>query len=52
MIEPNSAAVTMWLALDDADEQNGCLVYVKGSGHKAMRPHQVHPSECIHPILP
>jgi phytanoyl-CoA hydroxylase len=41
MIEPNSAAVTMWLALDPADERNGCLVYVKESGLKPMRPHEV-----------
>jgi ectoine hydroxylase-related dioxygenase (phytanoyl-CoA dioxygenase family) len=30
----------MWVALDDADEENGCLVYVKGSGVGPLRPHQ------------
>lgn len=39
MITPQSA-VTMWLALDKADEENGCLVYVKGSGGGPIRPHQ------------
>ena len=29
----------MWLALDDVDENNGCVRYVKGSNHKGMRDH-------------
>lgn len=29
----------MWLALEDADEENGCVRYVKGSHLKPMRPH-------------
>lgn len=33
MITPQRA-VTFWVPLDDADEANGCLVYVKGSSHK------------------
>lgn len=32
-------AVTMWLALEDADQQNGCVSYVSGSHKKGMRPH-------------
>ena len=32
-------AVTGWLALDPADESNGCLRYVKGSAAKEIRPH-------------
>lgn len=32
-------ALTMWLALDDVDENNGCVRYVKGSHHKGMRDH-------------
>lgn len=31
--------VTMWLALDPADEENGCLRYVPGSHLKGTRPH-------------
>ncbi|MCA9039315.1 MAG: phytanoyl-CoA dioxygenase family protein [Planctomycetaceae bacterium] len=30
---------TMWLALDDVDEENGCLRYVPGSHHEPVRPH-------------
>lgn len=32
-------ALTMWLALEEADEENGCIHYVKGSNHDGMRPH-------------
>ncbi|WP_419803362.1 phytanoyl-CoA dioxygenase family protein [Mucilaginibacter sp.] len=32
-------AVTMWLALEDADEENGCVSYVTGSHLKGMRAH-------------
>ena len=38
MINP-SEAVTMWLALDVVDEENGCVHYVKGSNHTGFRPH-------------
>lgn len=33
-------AATMWLALENADEENGCVRYVKGSHQKEMRSHQ------------
>lgn len=33
-------ALTMWLALDDVDEENGCVRYVQGSNHRGMRDHQ------------
>lgn len=32
MLEPNEA-VTMWMALEDVNEENGCVRYVKES-HK------------------
>jgi phytanoyl-CoA hydroxylase len=32
-------AVTMWLALDVVDEENGCVRYVRGSHKRGMRPH-------------
>ena len=32
-------AVTMWLALDDADEQNGCVRYTRGSHLRGLREH-------------
>lgn len=37
-LKPNDA-VTMWMALEDVDEENGCVRYVKGSQKKGMRPH-------------
>jgi ectoine hydroxylase-related dioxygenase (phytanoyl-CoA dioxygenase family) len=30
----------MWLALDDADESNGCVWYIPGSHLQGLRPHQ------------
>ena len=30
----------MWLALDAADAENGCLVYTTGSHKTGIRPHQ------------
>ena len=38
MLKPVSA-VTMWMALEDVDEKNGCVRYVKGSHLKGMREH-------------
>lgn len=31
--------ITMWVALDPADEENGCLRYVRGSHRHGIRPH-------------
>lgn len=39
MLEP-CEALTMWLALDEADEETGCVRYVAGSHTAGMRPHQ------------
>lgn len=38
MLKP-SVAVTMWMALEPADEENGCVRYIKGSHLTGMRPH-------------
>ena len=38
MITPQRA-VTMWMALENVDEQNGCVRYIKGTHLKGMRPH-------------
>jgi len=38
MLDP-CEAVTMWLALDDVDAENGCVRYVRGSHHRGMREH-------------
>jgi phytanoyl-CoA hydroxylase len=32
-------ALTMWLALDDVDEANGCVRYVRGSHKRGLRKH-------------
>jgi phytanoyl-CoA hydroxylase len=31
--------LTVWLALDPVDEENGCLRYIKGSHRPGLRPH-------------
>jgi phytanoyl-CoA hydroxylase len=38
MLNPPKA-ITMWMALEDADEENGCVRYIQGSHLKGMRPH-------------
>lgn len=38
MLSPNEA-VTMWMALEPVDEENGCVRYVKGSHRYGMRSH-------------
>lgn len=38
MLEPNEA-LTMWLAIDHVDEENGCVKYLPASHKKGMRPH-------------
>ena len=39
MLEP-CRAVTLWMALDAVDKENGCVRYVRGSYHAGLRPHQ------------
>ncbi len=38
MLDP-CEAVTMWLALDEIDDENGCVWYVPGSHREGMRDH-------------
>lgn len=38
MLNPPQA-ITMWMALEDAGEENGCVRYIPGSHKKGMRPH-------------
>ena len=38
MLQPNEA-VTMWMALEPVDEENGCVRYIKGSHLNGMRKH-------------
>ena len=39
MLEP-CHALTMWVALDEVDEENGCVRYVRYSHRDGMRPHE------------
>ena len=38
MLDP-CEALTMWLALEEVDEENGCVRYVRGSHLVPLRPH-------------
>lgn len=38
MLQP-CHAVTMWMALDHVDEENGCVRYLRSSHHDGLRPH-------------
>ena len=37
-LEPNNA-LTFWIAIDRADDENGCVRYVAGSHQAGLRPH-------------
>ncbi|NND32987.1 MAG: phytanoyl-CoA dioxygenase family protein [Saprospiraceae bacterium] len=37
-LDPPTAA-TMWLAIEDVDEENGCIRYIPGSHLRGQRPH-------------
>jgi phytanoyl-CoA hydroxylase len=39
MLQP-CHAVTMWMALDPVDEENGCVRYLRGSHHDGLRLHE------------
>ncbi|MGE4551395.1 MAG: phytanoyl-CoA dioxygenase family protein [Opitutales bacterium] len=39
MLQP-CHAVTMWMALDPVDEENGCVRYLRGSHHDGPRTHE------------
>ncbi|MED5454210.1 MAG: phytanoyl-CoA dioxygenase family protein [Verrucomicrobiota bacterium] len=39
MLDHPAQALTMWLALDAIDDENGCVRYVRGSHEKGMRLH-------------
>ena len=39
MLEP-CRALTMWMALDPVDEENGCVRYLKGSHRDGLRTHE------------
>jgi phytanoyl-CoA hydroxylase len=43
--EPATQVITSWIALDDVDEGNGCLYYLKGSHKMPILPHEPVPGE-------
>ncbi len=45
LCEPADDVLTAWIALDDVDEDNGCLRYVDGSHQAGILPHQPLPGE-------
>jgi len=42
-VEPIDQAIGAWIALDDADEENGCLRYIDGSHHGPILAHSPMP---------
>ena len=50
--DPGDHVVTAWIALDDVDEENGCLRYIDGSHRQPILPHEVLPDEPHNKVLP
>ena len=42
-------AVSMWLALDDTDEENGCMALCPGSHVRPLLPHRLHQADWVQP---
>jgi len=42
---PADGVITAWIALDDVDEENGCLRYIDGSHKGPILPHEPIPDE-------
>ena len=43
--KPGDEVITAWIALDDVDEENGCLRYINGSHRGGILPHVPIPGE-------
>ena len=41
--DPGGEVITVWIALDDVDEDNGCLRYIDGSHREGVLPHTTAP---------
>ena len=50
--DPGDHVVTAWIALDDVDEENGCLRYIDGSHRQPVLPHEVMPDEPHNKVPP
>jgi ectoine hydroxylase-related dioxygenase (phytanoyl-CoA dioxygenase family) len=49
-----SKAVTVWLAIDDADQDNGCMKFISGShhhGHMTYRPSGSHEDNVLNQTI-
>ncbi len=44
-VTPAEAMITAWIALDDVDEENGCLEYISGSHKDGIIEHEPVPGE-------
>ncbi|MFT5085931.1 MAG: phytanoyl-CoA hydroxylase [Candidatus Latescibacterota bacterium] len=40
---PSDGVITAWIALDDVDEENGCMRYIDGSHQEPILPHEAQP---------
>ena len=50
--DPGDHVVTAWIALDDVDEENGCLRYIDGSHRQPILPHEFVPGEPHNKVPP
>ena len=50
--DPGDHVVTAWIALDDVDEENGCLRYIDGSHRQPILPHELVPGEPHNKVPP
>ena len=50
--DPGDHVVTAWIALDDVDEDNGCLRYIDGSHRQPIVAHEVIPGEPHNKVPP
>jgi len=51
LCDPGDEVITAWIALDDVDEENGCLRYIDGSHREGVLPHVPIP-EAEHDLAP
>lgn len=49
---PSDGVLTAWIALDDVDEQNGCMRYIDGSHKGPILPHLPDPDEPYNKVPP